>query len=519
MLSLADAPSRPSPDGIAHNASVASRSLAGGFGDSGAGVAPARWTPKASTKKSGQLGNIRARSKSKARRRETTPARRARHAQGNSLMNPNPPPLSEFRIEFPGNGLAHIVFDAPGRSMNTFSEAAILDIGRIARWLEEADVRGALIRSGKTTGFCAGANLPEIWAAYDMILATPKPRRFAVAYDHFFRLGLALRALETCGKPVASAIAGLALGGGGELALASHYRVLTTDKNAAIGLPESLVGLLPGAGGTQRLPRLVGIEAAMPALLDGKRFAGEAAVAAGVAHRVVNPGEEIGAAEAWLLSSPEPMQPWDREDWTSPSPADVSAALAPVRLAALKSSLGHYPAVFAILDCVEFGLPQSLEGGIRSEMTSFVDLILRPEPRAMIQTMFLGRVDYERLERKGQLPDLVEKTVAAARAELDRNRTRVEALAAAGFAGQGEAKPARDRRLPGYWIDGDDPGAADARAVLAAISEAVRSFGEGRSDEDLRIADYAAVRQAGYPAYLGGPFAFAAAGLEPLKPA
>jgi hypothetical protein len=125
------------------------------------------------------------------------------------------PPLSEFRIEFPGNGLAHIVFDAPGRSMNVFSEAAILDIGRIAGWLEQADVKGALIRSGKPSGFCAGADLPEIWAAYETISATPKPRRFRAAYDHFFRLSLALRALETCGKPVACAIAGLALGGGG----------------------------------------------------------------------------------------------------------------------------------------------------------------------------------------------------------------------------------------------------------------------------------------------------------------
>ena len=108
-------------------------------------------------------------------------------------MTAPPPDLKEFRLEFPGNGLAHIVFDAPGRTMNVFSEAAIVEIGRIARWLEDADVRGALIRSGKSTGFCAGANLPEIWAAYDMIMATPKPRRFRAAYDHFFRLSLALR--------------------------------------------------------------------------------------------------------------------------------------------------------------------------------------------------------------------------------------------------------------------------------------------------------------------------------------
>jgi 3-hydroxyacyl-CoA dehydrogenase/enoyl-CoA hydratase/3-hydroxybutyryl-CoA epimerase len=205
------------------------------------------------------------------------------------------------------------------------------------------------------------------------------------------------------------------------------------------------------------------------------------------------------------------VQPWDRDDWVAPSPASVSAALEPIRRAALKSSLGHYPAVFAILDCVEFGLPQSLEGGIRSEMTSFVHLVLRPEPRAMIQTMFLGRVDYERLERKGQLPDLVEKTVGAVRAELERSRKHASALAVGGFTGLGDATPARDRRLTGYWIDGDDPRAASVRDVLAGISAAIAPLAEGRSDEDLRIADYAAVRQAGYPAYLGGPYAFAAA--------
>ena len=289
--------------------------------------------------------------------------------------------------------------------MNVFSDAAIVEIGLFASWLAEADVRGALIRSGKESGFCAGANLPEIWAAYDMVTATPKYRQFNAAYDHFFRLSLGLRALETCGKPVAAAVAGLALGGGGELALAAHYRVLTNDPRAAIGLPESLVGLLPGAGGTQRLPRLIGVEAAMPILLEGGRLSGEAALKAGLAHAVVDKGEEIAAAETWLLSSPSPTQSWDREDWVSSSPPAVSAALGPVRRVALEKSLGHYPALFAILDCVEFGLPQSFDGAIRSEMTSFTHLILRPEPRAMIQTLFLGRVDYERLERKGQLPE------------------------------------------------------------------------------------------------------------------
>ena len=191
----------------------------------------------------------------------------------------------------------------------------------------------------------------------------------------------------------------------------------------------------------------------------------------------------------------------------------MSAALAPVRRAALEKSLGHYPALFAILDCVEFGLPQSFDGAIRSEMTSFTHLILRPEPRAMIQTLFLGRVDYERLERKGQLPDLVGKVVAAVRAVLDREKTDTEALAAAGFEGlrrRSASSLCVSANNPGYWIDGDDPRAARSLAILKQIHAAVAPLAEGRTAEELRVADYAAIRQTGYPGYLGGPFAFAA---------
>lgn len=250
----------------------------------------------------------------------------------------------------------------------------------------------------------------------------------------------------------------------------------------------------------------------MPILLEGGRRSGEAALMAGLAHAVVDKGEEIAAAEAWLLSSPSPTQPWDREDWVSSSPPAVSAALEPVRRAALEKSLGHYPALFAILDCVEFGLPQSFDGAIRSEMTSFTHLILRPEPRAMIQTLFLGRVDYERLERKGQLPDLVGKVVAAVRAVLDREKTDTEALAVAGFESLDGVRidPLRQREQSGYWIDGDDPRAARSLEILKQIQDAVAPLAEGCSGEELRVADYAAIRQTGYPGYLGGPFAFAA---------
>lgn len=187
---------------------------------------------------------------------------------------PGTPELKQFRVERSTNGVLHLVFDMPGRSMNVFSNAAIAELGAFADWLPQTDVVGVVIRSGKTSAFCAGADLAELETAYEMVMAAPPAERDRVAFDHFFQLSQGLRRLETAVKPVAVAIAGLALGGGAEFALAAHHRVLTDQPQSTFGLPESLVGLLPGGGGTQRLPRLIGIQAALPVLLDGARIGG-----------------------------------------------------------------------------------------------------------------------------------------------------------------------------------------------------------------------------------------------------
>ena len=424
--------------------------------------------------------------------------------------------LKQFRGERSENNVLHLVFDMPGRPMNVFSNAAIAELSLFSQWLRNSDVKGVVIRSGKSSAFCAGADLAELGAAYDMIMAAPAEARDGIAFDHFFRLSQALRGIETAGKPVAAAIAGLALGGGGELALATHYRVMVDDPKAAFGLPESLVGLLPGGGGTQRLPRLTGIEQALPILLEGARLSGQAAVAAGVIDHLVPAGEEIASAERWVLSQASATQPWDRPGWRPVDIENVTTIIARKREGVLAETLGHYPAPIAILDCVEQGLPLPFDAAIRAEMQIFSKLIQRREPRNMIRTLFLGRLDYDRLRKAGGVPEPVEQAVAAVsealQADAAADTKLADALARAGFRGPHKA-PAFDGAVVdgSFWLEAE-PVTDGKRALRERLARAYGAAGQWRvafSEDQRRAADYLLVTKHGFPAYMAGAFSSA----------
>lgn len=425
-------------------------------------------------------------------------------------MTPEISVMRQFRVEQGPKGIVHLVFDAPGRSMNVFSNEAIHELSAFARWLGRApDVAGVLIRSGKESAFCVGADLNELGVAYDMIMSAPQAARFNTAYEHFFPLSAAIRMLESSGKPVAAAIGGLALGGGCELAMGAHYRVLAATPTAALGLPESLVGLMPGGGGTQRLPRLIGLAASLPLLLSGVRLAGSDALQSGLINELVPAGAEVAAAEHWLANAADVRQPWDQPDWQPTSSASIHAVIAPVRQEIIDETLGHYPAPLAILDCLEFGLPQCFDGAIRSEMAIFANLIQRAEPRNMIQSLFLGKSDYERLAKRAQLPKFIVDVVETVRAVVAAHADDANALARAGFSvGMPASIPARTRAGPGYWLDETGAAQRQTQLVLEDIGANIASFAAVLSADEQRLADYAAIRDAGYPAYLGGPFAF-----------
>jgi 3-hydroxyacyl-CoA dehydrogenase/enoyl-CoA hydratase/3-hydroxybutyryl-CoA epimerase len=428
--------------------------------------------------------------------------------------------LQQFRAERTENNVLHLVFDTPGRPMNVFSNAAIAELAVFSQWVRGSDVKGVVIRSGKPSAFCAGADLTELGLAYDMIVAAPAETRDRVAFDHFFPLSQAMRGIETAGKPVAAAIAGLALGGGAELALAAHHRVMVDDPKVAFGLPESLVGLLPGAGGTQRLPRLIGIEKALPVLLEGARLSGHAARTAGVVDELVPAGEEVVAAERWVLSHPSASQPWDRSGWR---PADVDRAASIIerkRESVLDKTLGHYPAPLAILDCVAQGLPQPFDNAIRTEMQIFSKLIQRREPRNMIRTLFLGRLDHDRLRKAGGIPAPVEQAVAAVsqalRPDGDVDAVLQSAFARAGFHRPTDPMPAFDGVIAqaSFWLEAE-PVTDGKRALCVRLAQAYAIADEWRatfSEDQRRAADYLLVTKHGFPAYMAGAFSSAQPG-------
>lgn len=426
------------------------------------------------------------------------------------------PALENFRTDWRDGGILHLVFDMPGRSMNVFTNQAIHEIEAFADWLKGADLAGVVVSSGKPTAFCAGADLSELSDAYSMLMATPEAERDARTVAHFSPIGRAFRKLETAGKPVAFALHGLALGGGCEFALAGHYRVLTDAPETQIGLPESLVGLLPGGGGTQRLPRLTGIAAALPVLLEGGRLSAREALALGAAHAVVAPGSEVATAEAWLRTNPDPRQPWDRADWVVPTAAEVLAVTAPRRTGELARTGGNFPAELAILDCLDSGLPVPMDAGVAAEIDVFKDLVQRIEPRNQIATAFLGRVEHDKRKRKDTLPlglsDFGAAVAAAMAAEIAALGDLGERAALqAGIGGRRNPAPeaaALAARKP-QWFEA--PATAEDRAAMQILRDGARvaqTHGAAFADSDRNLVDFHCSSRAGFPAYLGGPFLF-----------
>ncbi len=296
-------------------------------------------------------------------------------------------------IDVDRDGVALVVMNDPGRSMNVTSpELTQQLLAAFERVAMDPRIRGAILTSGKERSFVAGGDIKDFATAHDrgMTLA----QAFALSNDW----NVAFRWVETCGKPIAAALNGLALGGGFELALCCRYRVLADEPTAIVGLPEVTIGLIPAGGGTQRLPRLIGIDAALALMLEGKRIKPPEALALGIVHEVVPTERLIDAARRWVLANPDAKQPWDVDGYRIRAEADDAFTARAAQLT--QQTGGNYPAPLALLSSVYEGIRLPIERGLRVESTYFATLLTGAVARNLMRTTFVNKRLADKLARR-----------------------------------------------------------------------------------------------------------------------
>jgi len=275
--------------------------------------------------------------------------------------------------------------------MNTLSATVWRDLAEeVAGLRNNEQVIGIILTSGKSSGFCAGADLQEMEAATRHDAADPA--QFSILLEEIGLGSRVARALETCGKPVVAAINGLALGGGLELALACHYRIVVDDEQIRLGLPEATLGLLPGGGGTQRLSRLLGAVTALTYLIEGRIVGPAGAFEAGMVDALVPAGTEIEAARAWIRDAGDSVARWDRPGFVPPGGLPYSAEGNVSFIAAVadvsNGSQGNYPARDNIARAVYEGIQLPFDLSLKTEFEYFVRTLRTPQATAMIRTQF-----------------------------------------------------------------------------------------------------------------------------------
>lgn len=314
--------------------------------------------------------------------------------------------MSTINYQKDDNNIVHLILDRPNASANLMDAAFTNDLALAVEKLRTEDYVGVIVRSAKST-FFAGGNLEDLYA-------TTKENAGQL-YSMLDKLKVAMRELETAGKPVVACINGAALGGGWEMALACHYRVSLT-KGVILGLPEVTLGLLPGGGGIVRMSRLLGLQAALPYLTEGKQFKPEEGKSAGLIHELVNTSEElIEAAISWIKANPKVQQPYDVKGYKVPGGLPSHPGLAkmlPIAPAMMRAKTkGTLPAPESILSVMVESLQVDVDSAMRIESRYFVELVCGQVSKNMIGTFWfqLNEIKAGAARPKGIAPTKVNK--------------------------------------------------------------------------------------------------------------
>jgi 3-hydroxyacyl-CoA dehydrogenase / enoyl-CoA hydratase / 3-hydroxybutyryl-CoA epimerase len=316
--------------------------------------------------------------------------------------------FTHFTIENDADGIALVTWDSPGRSMNVI-DAKVMDelTAIIEQTTADAAVKGVVITSAKDA-FCAGADLTMLESLSRAFVALSESQGEEAAMSRFFeesrRWSVLCRRIETCGKPWVAAINGTALGGGFELALACHRRIAADNPRTRVGQPEVKVGLIPGAGGTQRVARMMPPSDALQFLLKGDQVALNRAKAMKLIDTVVPKADLVRTAKEWIKSGGSAKAPWDVEGFKLPGGPVYSKAgimvFTPANAIYRRETYDNYPAARAILQVVYEGLQLPMDQALRVESRWFAKILRSPEAAAMIRTLFVSMQELNKGARR-----------------------------------------------------------------------------------------------------------------------
>ncbi|HEX7440897.1 MAG TPA: 3-hydroxyacyl-CoA dehydrogenase NAD-binding domain-containing protein [Caldimonas sp.] len=296
--------------------------------------------------------------------------------------------MQTMRYEIDADGIATLTFDEPGSKVNTMRPEWQDDLAEAVSRLErdKERIRGVLLASAKTT-FFAGAELKGVLQL--------KAGDAAEGFARIEALKKSFRRLETLGRPVAALLAGAALGGGWEVALAAHARFALDDPKIQFGTPEVTLGLIPGATGITKTVRLLGLMAAQPYLMEGKLFDPREALELGLVQGLGDSVESLRSqALAWIAEHPDAVQPWDRKDYRMPggSPSSpkiaMGLAVAPAMLA--QKTRGLYPAPQAVLEAMVEGAMVDYDTATRIESRKLAKLMVGQTTKNMVTAFFFN---------------------------------------------------------------------------------------------------------------------------------
>jgi len=326
--------------------------------------------------------------------------------------------MTDFTMATDADGVAVITWDTVGKSMNVMNQQGFVDLNALVNEaLADDAVKGIVITSGKEGSFAGGMDLNIIAKMKESAGENPA----AGLMDGLMQCHGVLRNIERAGmdpktnkggKPIAAALPGTALGIGYEIPLSCHRIFAADNPKAKIGLPEIMVGIFPGMGGTTRLVRKMGAMAASPFLLEGKLSDPKKAKAAGLIDEVVPADELLSTAKAWVLSEPSIVKPWDEKGYKMPGGAPYHPAgfMTYVGASAMINgrTKGVYPAAKALLSAAYEGALVPFDTAIKIEARWFTHVLMNPSSEAMIRSLFINK---EALEKGANRPDVDDQKV------------------------------------------------------------------------------------------------------------